>query len=119
MEAPRRAEQSTTKAGLPHRCCPRPMAAFAVTEAAVARCKALADRTRLTILATLAASDAPICVCDLNAHVALEQPTVSHHLKVLRAAGLIEAERRGTWVYYRLRPDAAVWVRATLSGLPR
>jgi ArsR family transcriptional regulator len=45
-------------------------------------------------------------VCDLTAAFALSQPTVSHHLRILRDAGLVEAERRGTWAYYRLAPDA-------------
>lgn len=119
METLTKVGRRGTNQGLPQGCYPRSLADVEVTEAAVTRFKALADRTRLTILATLAASDEPICVCELNEHFDLEQPTVSHHLKVLRAAGLIEAERRGTWAYYQLRPDAVEWVRATLSGLPR
>ena len=47
-----------------------------------------------------------MCVCDLTAAFDLSQPTISHHLKILRDAGLVEAERRGTWAYYRLVPDA-------------
>jgi DNA-binding transcriptional ArsR family regulator len=47
-----------------------------------------------------------VCVCDLTAAFDLSQPTISHHLKILRDAGLVEAERRGTWAYYRLVPDA-------------
>jgi len=86
---------------------------------AARRFKALADATRLTILATLAANDAPVCACDLGDEVALGQPTVAHHLKVLRDAALVLADRRGKWAYYRLHPDAAVWVRATLAALPR
>ncbi len=84
---------------------------------AVRRFKALADPTRLTILATLAASPEPICACDLGGDVDLEQPTVAHHLKVLRNSELIVAERRGKWAYYRLQDDAAAWVRATLTSL--
>ena len=67
--------------------------------------KALADPTRVSIVSRLAAGDA-CCVCDLTDAFGLSQPTVSHHLRVLRDAGLVEAERRGTWAYYRLRPDA-------------
>lgn len=63
--------------------------------------RALADPTRLGILALLAAQRRPLCVCDIVARFPLEQPTISHHLKVLRQAGLAEAERRGLWVYYR------------------
>ena len=66
--------------------------------------KALADPTRVAIVNRLAATEC--CVCDLTAAFALSQPTVSHHLRILRDAGLVEAERRGTWAYYRLAPDA-------------
>ena len=64
--------------------------------------RVLADEHRLRILATLARADDDCCVCDLNAGLPLLQPTVSHHLKSLKEAGLVECERRGTWVYYRL-----------------
>jgi len=67
--------------------------------------KALADPTRVAIVHRLAMSE-QVCVCDLNAAFDLSQPTISHHLRVLREAGLVEAERRGTWAYYRLRPNA-------------
>ena len=68
--------------------------------------KALGDPHRLTILASLARAEDEICVCDFTAGLPLNQPTVSHHLKILRDAGLVTADRRGTWVYYRLAPDA-------------
>jgi ArsR family transcriptional regulator, arsenate/arsenite/antimonite-responsive transcriptional repressor len=84
---------------------------------AVARFKALADRTRLGILALIVDKDEPICVCEVNEFFDLEQPTISHHLKVLREAGLVVSERRANWAYYHLHPDAEVWVRATLAGL--
>jgi DNA-binding transcriptional ArsR family regulator len=64
--------------------------------------KALADAHRLRIIATLARSDGDVCVCDLNDELDLSQPTVSHHLKLLKDAGLVTCARRGTWVYYRL-----------------
>lgn len=103
-------------------CC-RGAVSPGLSEATIAlaarRFKALADPTRLTILATLAANPEPVCACDLGDDVDLEQPTVAHHLKVLRNTGLIVAERRGKWAYYRLQDDAAAWVRATLAGLPR
>ena len=66
--------------------------------------KALADPTRVAIVNRLAAAEC--CVCDLTAAFDLSQPTVSHHLRILRDAGLVEAERRGTWAFYRLVPDA-------------
>lgn len=67
--------------------------------------KALADPVRLRLMSLIAAAD-EACVCDLTAPFAVSQPTVSHHLRVLREAGLVDAERRGTWVYYRARRDA-------------
>lgn len=66
--------------------------------------KALADQHRLRILATIARSGGEVCVCDITEALPLLQPTVSHHLKVLREAGLVTSERRGSWVYYRLNP---------------
>ncbi len=82
------------------------------------RYKALGDITRLTILITLARNDDPVCACDLGDDVDLEQPTVAHHLKVLRDAGLVATERRGKWGFYQLHPDAATWVRATVAASP-
>jgi ArsR family transcriptional regulator len=67
--------------------------------------KALADPTRVAIVNRLATGE-ECCVCDLTAAFELSQPTVSHHLRILRNAGLVEAERRGTWAYYRLVPEA-------------
>lgn len=68
--------------------------------------KAIADPYRLTMLATLAANEHEVCVCDFTDALPLNQPTVSHHLRILREAGLITSERRGTWVYYQLAADA-------------
>ena len=79
------------------------------------RFKALADPTRVAIVNRLAAAD-ECCVCDLNAAFELSQPTISHHLRVLREAGLVEASRRGTWAYYRLVPEAIESLRAALGG---
>lgn len=79
--------------------------------------KALADPHRLTILATLARADDEVCVCDFTAALPLEQPTVSHHLKILRDAELVTGERRGTWVYYRLAPDARERIEAATRSL--
>ena len=67
--------------------------------------KALADPTRVAIVNRLSTASA-VCVCDLTAAVGLSQPTISHHLRILRDAGLIDVERRGTWAYYRLVPEA-------------
>ena len=84
-------------------------------ETLAARFKALADPTRVAIVGCLSAAD-EVCVCDLNAGFDLSQPTISHHLKILRDAGLVSATRRGTWAYYRLNPDAVAELRQTLGG---
>jgi len=67
--------------------------------------KALADPTRLAMVWCLRRADAPVCVCDFTATFDLGQPTISHHMGRLRAAGLVESEKRGLWIYYRLRRD--------------
>ena len=72
--------------------------------------QAAADPTRLAILRQLSACD-EVCACDFTACCDVSQPTVSHHLKVLREAGWVDAERRGTWVYYRVRPEAVARLR--------
>lgn len=69
--------------------------------------KAVADPTRLRLLSlVLSHEGAEACVCDLLPHFELSQPTISHHLKVLHEAGLLEREKRGTWVFYLARPAA-------------
>ena len=69
--------------------------------------KALADPVRLRLMSLIAShAGGEACVCDLTPAFELSQPTISHHLKVLHAAGLVDRERRGTWVYYRARPEA-------------
>ena len=77
--------------------------------------KALADPARLRLLSLIRAEPGGACTCDLVGPLGLSQPTISHHLKVLLEAGLLERERRGNWVYYRLRPDALAAIRAALA----
>ena len=79
--------------------------------------KALGDPVRLRLAAMIAAQD-EICVCDLTPHFALSGPTISHHLKVLREAGLVDCERRGTWVHYWIKPDALQSLSALLHAVP-
>ena len=67
--------------------------------------KALADPVRLRLMSLIAAAD-EACVCELTATFAVSQPTISHHLRILREAGLVDSERRGTWVYYRARRES-------------
>jgi ArsR family transcriptional regulator, arsenate/arsenite/antimonite-responsive transcriptional repressor len=64
------------------------------------RLKALADPTRLRMLDLLVQQARPLCVCDITAQFDLHQPTISHHLRILREAQLIRGERRGVWTYY-------------------
>ncbi|HZV48540.1 MAG TPA: metalloregulator ArsR/SmtB family transcription factor [Candidatus Dormibacteraeota bacterium] len=87
--------------------------------------KALADPTRLAMVWCLWRARAPLCVCDFTASFGLGQPTISHHMARLREAGLVEAEKRGIWTYYRLREDLepatvslieALWWVATGAG---
>jgi DNA-binding transcriptional ArsR family regulator len=83
--------------------------------------QALADPTRLAIVRELAGAS-EVCACDFSSCCDVQQPTVSHHLKVLREAGVVESERRGTWVYYRLATAAAERLRGLaveLSGAPQ
>jgi ArsR family transcriptional regulator len=80
-----------------------------------AQFKALADPTRVAIVNHLSSAD-EVCVCNLVDAFDLAQPTISHHLKILREAGLVESARRGTWAYYRLVPERLAALRATLGG---
>jgi ArsR family transcriptional regulator len=84
-------------------------------ERVAALMKALSDPVRLRLMSLIAAAD-EACVCDLTAPFAVSQPTISHHLKVLRDAGLVDSERRGTWVYYRARREALDAVGGLFTG---
>lgn len=78
--------------------------------------KALADPARVQLIHLVSSADsAEACVCDLTVALGLSQGTVSHHLKVLIEAGLLERERRGTWAWYRLVPEALTALAATLA----
>jgi ArsR family transcriptional regulator len=77
--------------------------------------KALADPARVAIVATLARAAHEVCVCDFTAGLDLNQSTVSHHLKILKDAGLVISERRGTWGYYVLAPSARARLAAALG----
>ncbi|MGV9906300.1 ArsR/SmtB family transcription factor [Streptomyces sp. NPDC003388] len=78
--------------------------------------KALGDPVRLRLLSMIASrAGGEVCVCDLTPAFDLSQPTISHHLKLLRQAGLIDSERRGTWVYYRLLPEMTDRLAGILS----
>lgn len=87
------------------------------TDILAARFKALADPNRLRILSIVSSSpEAETCVCDLSEPLNLGQPTVSHHLKILVEAGLLNREKRGVWAYYSLVPGALESLAATLTA---
>ena len=79
--------------------------------------KALADPVRLRLVSIVAASEGgEACVCDLNDAFDLSQPTISHHLKVLHEAGLLDRSKRGVWVYYAVRREVLADVAALIGG---
>lgn len=98
------------------RCVPLAREPISAEQAAgvVPMLKAVADPARLRLLSlVLSHEGGEACVCDLLPHFDLSQPTISHHLKVLHESRLVDREKRGTWVYYRARPEAM----AALAGL--
>jgi ArsR family transcriptional regulator len=110
---------TTTDPTFASACCV-PLADGPLTEAAAQRMarvfKALSDPARLRLLSLIAARPGgEACNCELIEPLGLSQPTVSHHLKVLHGAGLLERERRGQWVYYRIRPEQMAAVRSALE----
>src|SRR3984957_16700397 len=101
--------------------CSTPLVGEPISESAAAGLaqvfKALGDPVRLRLVSLIGAHQGgEICVCDLTSAFDLTQPTISHHLRVLREAGIIDSERRGTWVYYWLVPAALERMSALLSA---
>lgn len=100
-------------------CCPSVLEAPLDAEQAAELARgfaALGDPARLQILSILAASPAgEVCVCELVEPLGKSQPTVSHHLKVLGEARLVEGERRGKWVWYHIVPERLEALRATIA----
>ncbi|GGR49496.1 hypothetical protein GCM10010168_80410 [Actinoplanes ianthinogenes] len=93
-----------------------PLPASSATEFA-AMFKALGDPVRLRLLSMIAsAADGEICVCDLSSAFHLTGPTISHHLRILREAGLVDSDRRGTWVYYRAVPATLILLAGLLHA---
>src|ERR671938_579655 len=99
-------------------CC-RPLGAPTLSdeeaEATAALFRVLADPARVKIVNLLATSSEPVCACEFEPALGLSQPTVSHHLKKLTDAGLLEREQRGKWAYFSIHPDAP----ARLGGVVR
>jgi ArsR family transcriptional regulator len=98
------------------RCCP-PRAHEADRAGLAILFKALSDPHRLAIVAMLSAAADEICVCDFTSELPLNQPAVSHHLRILREAGLVTCERRGTWVYYRLSSGTRARIASAVSSI--
>jgi ArsR family transcriptional regulator len=91
-------------------CC-RPLGAPALAdaeaEATASLFRTLGDPARVKIVNLLATSDGPVCACEFEPALRLSQPTVSHHLKKLTEAGLLDREQRGKWAYFSLKPEAS------------
>lgn len=99
------------------RCCPPARVTSRTFDREATVLRAIADSYRLRILATLARAAHPVCVCDFTGALPLNQPAVSHHLRILRDAELVTSERRGTWVYYQLASDAPARVEAAVASV--
>lgn len=98
-------------------CIPTPTHAHDASAAIATTLKALAHPVRVSIVSAISRDPrGESCVCDLETVADLSQPTISHHLKVMREAGVLESERRGTWVYYRITPELRGAVSSLLSA---
>ncbi len=98
-------------------CTPISEAALDPAQAAdgAAVFKALSDPIRLRLMSIIASAGNEVCVCDITPDFDVSGPTISHHLKVLREAGLVSCERRGTWVYYWPETERLAWLSTLLS----
>lgn len=112
-------ESSGADAGQRSGGCCAPISVSALDEAQAAEgaavFKALSDPVRLRLMSIIASAGGEICVCDFTGQFDVSGPTISHHLRVLRQAGLVDCERRGTWVYYWPKPERMQWVSALLA----
>ena len=98
-------------------CCELPAVDSAWASDRARLLRALADPTRLAMMASLWRAEGPVCICDFTATFNLSQPTISHHMGRLRDAGLVASEKRGIWVYYRVNDRAPDSTRALLGQL--
>lgn len=98
-------------------CCALPEVDAGWAEQTSTVMKALADPTRLTMLAALWKAKSPICICDFTAELDLSQPTISHHIAKLKDAGLVESRKDGIWIYYSMKRDLAPATRRLLAQL--
>jgi len=108
------------KVGGDRACCPPgPHLSLQQQEATTlaVQLRALGDPTRIQIVTMLAEHPGEVCVCDITSGFALDQSTISHHLRLLREAGIIDSVRHGVWAYYVLRPGALVPIIQLLKRL--
>ena len=100
-------------------CTPSPVLGMAVesAETLAQLFKAISSPVRVQMLDILSRHAGEVCVCDIENQFDLSQPTISHHLRVLRKAGLVASEQRGLWAFYFVRPAALEQVQGWLSGL--
>ncbi len=98
-------------------CCTLPAVDEGWAQTRAELMKALGDPTRLTMVASLWKARVPICICDFTAGLGLTQPTISHHMARLKEAGLVDADKKGIWIYYRLRDKLPTETRKLLSRL--
>lgn len=93
-----------------------PLLREAERDRCVAVFRALGDPTRLEVFRAIAGNGGAICVCEITERFDVSQPTISHHLRVLREAGLVSCEKRGVWAYYEVDPAGAGAVLAAFSS---
>jgi ArsR family transcriptional regulator len=101
------------------RCCDpqsRPTTSFAQAERIATDFEILSHPVRLQLIDVLERNEGRVCVCDLEAAVPVKQPTVSHHLRLLREAGLVEAEKVGIWAYYRIDREKFAALRERIAS---
>jgi len=98
-------------------CCALPAVNESWAQTRAELMKALGDPTRLRMAASLWKARAPICICDFTAGLGLTQPTISHHMARLKEVGLVDADKKGIWIYYRLRDKLPTETRKLLSRL--
>ncbi len=113
-----RAPAKTTKNALA--MCPPPARGGKVPDVSgyAGTFKALADETRLRVLMLIAGANEPLCACEIEERFALSQSTISHHMKILREAGLVTGEKRGSWTYYALAPKGFKGLEKVLALAP-
>lgn len=98
-------------------CCTLPAVDADWADETATLMKALADPTRLTMIAALWKANQPVCICDFTASLELTQPTISHHMAKLKDAGLVDSKKDGIWMYYRLSDDLPATTRRLLGQL--